>query len=311
MNIREANERTAVAEAVISDQLGGGDRFLGIIPGTGWAQGLEAIFTQHGEVPYDDLNIPGTGAHVEGHSKSLKIGEIEGRKVLVFGRVHPNEEGRNPDLPQAMRIVIGAVREKLDGLIVTNGVGTLHGRIRTGNGLIHDLVREAIIDTIGWSKRGRRQEPIGVGDLAIVDDVITESLGGSTPLLAGEFVDFYHGGIHAGDDIYFNIAREAVAAVQGRCPRAASYFIAGPQFEGPIDKFNARASGADVIGMSGQETLAARKFGVPYAHLVFATNGAFGMHSHEDNQTMGAQNAHKMRGVLKQLARTWPEKKAA
>jgi hypothetical protein len=63
-------------------------------------------------VPYAELGVPGSQLRVEGHSKVLKVGEIEGCGAFVLGRVHPNEDMTDPDLRQAMMLLIGAKQIK-------------------------------------------------------------------------------------------------------------------------------------------------------------------------------------------------------
>lgn len=256
--------------------------------------------------------MPGSELQVKGHSKVLKVGDIGGRDAFVLGRAHPNENITDPDLRQAMILMIGALRTHLKGLVITNGVGSLHGPVGLEKGWLHSLVRTAILDLLGWAHRGRRQERIRVGDIAIVDDIKTSAVGSRTPLGAADFVDFYHDGIHREGDRYFEAARRAVSATQGRCPRAQARYIPGPQFEGPADKIWCRAEGDDVIGMSGiQEALACTRYDIPFAHLVLATNGPFEPHSHESNQDVGKANAEKAAAIIEQLSRDWPKQKAA
>ena len=255
-----------------------------------------------------------TSGEVGGHTKSLKIGTIDGRGAMLFGRVHPNEDLRDPDLNQAMRIVIGGARDRLDGLLITNGVGTLHGPIGLERGRFHSLIQTGIIDTVGWAVRGKRKDPIAVGELALVGELNTMLLGACTPLLAGEFEDAFSAapgntrGIHRDDNYYFNIAQDIITQVQGRCPVATDFFIPGPQFEGPMVKKIARLLGSDVIGMSGQEVLLATAYDIPFAQVVFSTNGPFETHSHKGNGIEARKNSGKMGRVLEVFASTWPQK---
>jgi purine nucleoside phosphorylase len=306
MNSAELADRTGEAKRIIQAELGDIHAF-GIVPGTGWNEGVKAAFKPALKIPYQRLGVPGSELEVPGHSKSLVLGDIDGRDTLVLGRVHPNENITHPDLRQAMALVIGAVDECLDGLVLTNGVGTLHGRVGVENGLIHSLVQTAVLDVMGWAHRGRRQERIDVGDVALVDDVKTATVGGLTPLGAGDFIDFYHNGIHRDGNEYFDLTRRVIADVQGRCPRAQSRFISGPQFESPADKLEFRGRGDDVIGMSGiQEILACTKLGIPFEQIVLATNGPFGLHDHFGNQRTGGKNAEKAARILRGLSQSWP-----
>lgn len=310
MDRAELINRTDIAQERITRELGD-IKALGIIPGTGWSEGVKTAFRERLKIPYLRLGVPGSKlkAGVEGHSKDLKVGDIDGRDTIIVGRVHPNEDCTHPDLRQAMALVIGALDKCLDGLIVTNGLGTLHGRVGRENGLIISMVQTAIVDLMGWALRGRRQEHIGVGDIALVDDIKTGFVGPFTPLGASEFVNFYHKGIHRDGDLYFNLVKQVVAEIQGRCPRAQTRFIPGPQFEGPADKMECRALGDDTIGMSGiQEILTCTRLGIPVEQIVLATNGPFGLHDHEGNQETGRKNAEKAASILTELSRRWPRR---
>lgn len=313
MHLHEVEDRTGLAADVLCQEFGVLPPSLGVMPGTGWDRGLQDSFQTEVEVPYDRLHLPGVtqdNAGVPGHKKSIRKGTINGRPVLAIGRVHPNE-WKDADITLATRIVMGAVKDVLDGLIVTHGVGTLHGRIGVEQGMIRSLIRTAVIDAIGYAFRGRRIDPVNVGDVAIIDSMITSHIGTATPLMAGEFVDSFHNGIHRDGDVYFNLARQAVAEIQGRCPRANYGFVLGPQFESLLDKLALRAMGGDVVGMSGTETLLATQWDIPFAQLVLATNGPFAAHSHTGNQDVGVQHALKLGRILARLAERWPQKKTA
>jgi len=306
MNKRELTERSEGAKELLQPRVGGGKRFLGIVPGTGWKEGLEGLFRPDGSpIDYKDLDVPGAESSIEGHSKSMQIGDIDGRPVIVMGRVHPNET-TDPDIVLAMRMIIESVRENLDGLIVTNGVGTLHGPVNEHLGRLASFVHTAVLNTAAHLFNGRRSEHVGVGDIAVVDSFDTTTIGKDTPLLAGDFHDLHHKGYHRDSDRFLNLGRDAVAAVQGRTPLAKFAYMHGPQFEGPGEKKRARFFGGDVIGMSALEGLVATKNGIPFSHLVLATNGAFAPHSHEGNLDVGAAKAETTRAILKILARDWP-----
>jgi len=306
MDKRGVDERVEHAKGVIAPAFeGAGDKkFLGLVSGTGWGDGLkEGGFQTVKETDYNDMRIPGAESHVAGHSKSMRVGLLHGRPVIVMGRVHPNE-ANNPDLVYAMRIIIDSVRERLEGLIITNGVGTLHGPINEHLGPVTSSEHTATIDNLAYIHNGRKSEPIGIGDVAVVDSFDTLCVGKDTPLFAGEFVDPHHDGYHRDGDIYLRLGRDVVSRVQGRAPLAKFAYMHGPQFEGPGEKIAARARGGDVIGMSGLEALVAKE--IPFAHLVLATNGAFAPHSHKGNLEVGEQRAKITAAVLEVLMNMWP-----
>lgn len=309
MNKPEFDQNVGNTAEVFKSKLGDGFNGLGVVSGTGWDKGIARVFKERERVRYADLNIPGASVHVMGHDKDIKIGEIDGRNALVLGRIHPNENVTDPDVRQAMAIIITALDKCLEGLVVTNAVGTLHGPVGADAGFVKSMVRTAILDALGWAHRGRRQEKIGVGDVAIVDDIKTGMVGSFTPFLAGDFVDFYHDGLHGHDDMYFDFVRKVVTKVQGRCPRAQARYITGPQFEGPADKIEFRGHGDDIIGMSGiQEILTCAKLKIPVSQIVFATNGPFVRHSHAVNLVAANGGISKVADILSELARGWPKR---
>ncbi|OGJ43101.1 hypothetical protein A3B60_00165 [Candidatus Peregrinibacteria bacterium RIFCSPLOWO2_01_FULL_39_12] len=310
MNKRELDQRIEGAREVVKPAVGD-KKFLAFVPGTGWGDGLKEIFEQDKRISYGDLHVPGAENVVEGHSKVMQIGHVGDRPVIVMGRVHPNES-TNADITLAMRIVIGSVRDSLDGIIVTNGVGTLHGPVNQHLGWLTSTIHTALLNASAYIHTGRRSGNIGTGDIAAVDSFDTSTVGRDTPLLAGEFVDLYHGGYHKESnssfelDRYFKLGRRAVLQGQGRAPCARMAFLHGPQFEGPAEKIAARARGCDVIGMSGLEGFAATHAGIPFSHLVIATNGAFDPHSHEGNQAVGKSQAGTAGMILRILSENWP-----
>ena len=305
------DERLDHAERIIQSELGD-QNFLAIVPGTGWKQGLEGIFKKEQEIPYSQMAVPGADHNVEGHSKSMDIGSINGRDAIMLGRVHANEDPRAHDLQRAMLLLINAVRNNVDGVIITNAAGTLHGRINEERGLVRSLIDTSIADLMGSALRGRSKEPLSVGDIAVLDQISTLSLGANTPLGAGDFVDYSSAnanhGLHGYDDFPFEMARRSVGSAQkGRAPRANYYYIPGPQFEGPWDKRIMRALGGDAVGMSSiQGVLASTQAQLPMAGLTFITNPAFGTHSHQENLAVAEKNAPKMGRVMEDLADRWP-----
>jgi purine nucleoside phosphorylase len=308
MELQELNDRSAEAKNRIEREFGSLPSSLGVFPGTGWKDGLDACLEQQGEIPYAELKIPGlSSSSIAGHSKSLRFGHVGGRPVIAMGRVHANES-KDPDATLGTRVVMGAVKDSLDGVIVTHGVGSLHGRIGQEQGHIKSLLRTGLIDLMAWAHRGRRKDEVKTGDLAIVDTIATRHYGDGTPLLAGEFIDPHWGGLHRDNDRYFAIAEAALKEIQGRAPRVALAYVQGPGFETAHDKLAFRSTGCDVIGMSGHEVSLATLWNIPVAQLVLVTNGAFEPHSHEGNQDTGRASAQKTQAVLEVLANTWPSR---
>ncbi|PIR54857.1 hypothetical protein COU74_03910 [Candidatus Peregrinibacteria bacterium CG10_big_fil_rev_8_21_14_0_10_36_19] len=112
----------------------GDEKYLAIVEGTGWPTALDGVFNESAKFSYGEsdtyndqsaLALPGvsSGGGVAGHKKRLAIGDIDGRGVLRLGRMHPYEGA-----PFAVRVVMAALRDRIDGVIVTNGVGSFAGR---------------------------------------------------------------------------------------------------------------------------------------------------------------------------------------
>jgi len=285
------------------------DQSLGIIPGTGWKDGVDQVIEAPHELDYSRLNIPGLGGNVEGHAQTLTRGTIEDRPVLRIGRVHANET-TDPDVRLGTRVVIQAVKDRLRGLLVTQGVGSLTGPIEPEKGWLQAVIRGAIIDTMGWAIRGHFQTQVHPGDLVVVDSFQTLFVGGSTPLLSGEFPDVHHDGLHGFENRYFNLARQAIATVQGHAPAVRYGFLHGPQFEDKRDKLALRALGCETVGMSGLETFTAGKLHLPVAQVLLCTNNAFDPHSHTGNQDMGKRAAENTAKVIRYLSANWPDRSA-
>lgn len=74
MDKKEVDERVEHAKGVVAPAFkdAGDKKFLGIIPGTGWGDGLEegGFQTLH-EVGYNEIKVPGADSSVKGHTASL------------------------------------------------------------------------------------------------------------------------------------------------------------------------------------------------------------------------------------------------
>ena len=77
MHLHEVEDRTGVSKELLRSEIGTLPVSLGIMPGTGWKEGLESRFQLSAEVPYDRLNLPGmrvdhAGKAVPGHKNLCK-----------------------------------------------------------------------------------------------------------------------------------------------------------------------------------------------------------------------------------------------
>ena len=107
--------KSAELARLIRDRAGDAAPEYGLILGSGLGHLAEAV--QGVAIPYSDLpGFPHAG--VSGHVPKLVIGQLEGRRVAVFGgRSHYYESGR----PDAMRLPLEVLAELgCDRLLLTN-----------------------------------------------------------------------------------------------------------------------------------------------------------------------------------------------
>lgn len=287
----------------IADALLGDKRVLGIVEGTGWPDALDEVFSEEGDVSYGDLPLPSGRIFpsLQGHRKRLAVGKVGDRDVLRIGRIHLYE---GADVAFDMRAIIAALRERLDGVLVTNGVGSLQGDVVYRNGFVSD---GNMVDAMATALRLRPVEKHRVHDLVAIDSsdfgYVPSNL---KPLFPSDIVDINYNGYYRENGRYLEIVREAIASVQGECTKAVYAFWSGPDFETPEVKMRFRANGCDVIGMSGTESYAAVAEDVPFAQVSLVTNPMFGEHKHEDNTAAGLSQKDKIGKVAVALAEAWP-----
>ncbi len=221
-------------------------------------------------IPYADLDgFPHPG--VSGHVPQLYIGDLEGRRVAVFGgRGHYYESGR----ADAMRLPLEVLRELgCDRLILTNAAGSL-------------------------------RPDMPPGSLMLLNDHI--SFAGTNPLIGepsdARFVnmtDAHDPGILA--DLRDAAAAEGVALAEG-----VYCWFSGPTFETPAEIRAARTLGADAVGMSTvPEIILARFLGMRCAAVSVITNMGAGLSgeriSHEHTKAMAPLGAAKLERVLRRF----------
>lgn len=223
-------------------------------------------------IPYADLEgLPHAG--VSGHVPQLYIGDLEGRRVAVFGgRSHYYETGR----ADAMRPALELLDELgCDRLILTNAAGSL-------------------------------RENIPPGGLMLLSDHI--AFAGTNPLI-GEpderrfvpMTDAHDPGIRA--DLRAAAAAEGVAL-----PEGVYCWFSGPSFETPAEIRAARVLGADAVGMSTvPEVILGRFLGMRCAAISVITNMGAGLSaeriSHDHTKQMAPLGAAKLERVLRRFLR--------
>ncbi len=239
---------------------------LGLILGSGLGHLVDMV--EGVKIPYSDLaGFP--HASVSGHSPQLAIGQLEGRRVLIFGgRVHYYEQGQ----ADAMRLPL-EVFKALGGskLLITNAAGSLTPECRPGDVML-------ITDHINFSGRNPL---IGVEDDA-------------------RFVPM--------KDAYNPVIRDALrrAAVSEGIdlPEGVYAWYSGPSFETPAEIRAIRILGADAVGMSTvPEVILCRFLGLEVGAVSVITNMAAGLSdeaiSHAHTKAMAPLGAQKFESLLR------------
>lgn len=223
-------------------------------------------------IPYDQLDgFPKAG--VSGHVAELAIGQLEGRRVAVFGgRSHYYEHGRADIMRFPLEVLRGL---GADRLYLTNAAGSTNPDIQPG-------------------------------DLMMLSDHI--NLSGTTPLI-GEASDARFVPLSAAYDIDMSAELDAAAKAEGITLNRGVYaWFAGPNFETPAEIRMARILGADAVGMSTvPEVILARFLGLRVAAVSVVTNMGAGMSdeslSHEHTKAMAPKGAAKLERILRRMLR--------
>jgi len=228
-------------------------------------------------VAIDYADLPGfPHAGVSGHNPQLVIGELEGRRVAVFGgRAHYYETGN----PAAMRLPLELLKALgADTLLLTNAAGSLVPTTPPGG-------------------------------LMLLSDHINFS--GLNPLI-GEPTDARFVPMTAAHDPALRAALRDAAAAEGiDLPEGVYAWYSGPSFETPAEIRAIRILGADAVGMSTvPEVILARFLGLRVAAVSVITNMAAGMSdeaiSHEHTKAMAPLGAAKLEKVLRRCLRNMP-----
>ncbi len=255
---------------LIRDRAGDQPPEYGLILGSGL--GHLAGTVDGAAIPYDDLpGFPHAG--VSGHVPQLVIGQLEGRRVAVFGgRSHYYESGRADAmrLPLETLAALGTTR-----LILTNAAGSLR----------HDI------------------QP---GELMLLDDHI--AFAGTNPLI-GEPTDARFVPMTDAHDARMRAALADCARAEGIDLASGVYcWFSGPSFETPAEIRAARILGADAVGMSTvPEIILARFLGLRCAAISVITNMGAGLSdesiSHDHTKAMAPLGAAKLERILRRFLR--------
>lgn len=224
-------------------------------------------------IPYSELpGFPHAG--VSGHVPQLVIGQLEGRRVAVFGgRAHYYETGR----ADAMRLPLEVLATLGCGqLLLTNAAGSLRPDIPPGAlMLLGDHIAFAGTNPLIGEKDERRFVPM---------------------------TDAHDAGLRA--------ALSAAATAEGiELPEGVYCWFSGPSFETPAEIRAARVLGADAVGMSTvPEIILGRFLGLRCAAISVITNMGAGLSdeaiSHDHTKAMAPLGAAKLERVLRRFLKS-------
>ena len=262
--------KSADLAALIRDRAGEAAPEYGLILGSGL--GHLAAKVECVAIPYSDLpGFPHAG--VSGHVPQLVIGQLEGRRVAVFGgRAHYYEKGQADvmRLPLEVLAALGCQR-----LILTNAAGSL-------------------------------RPDIPPGGLMLLSDHI--AFAGTNPLI-GEPTDARFVPLTDAHDVQTRAALTEAALAEGvELPEGVYCWFSGPSFETPAEIRAARILGADAVGMSTvPEIILSRFLGLRCAAISVVTNMGAGLSdeaiSHDHTKAMAPLGAAKLEQVLRRFLR--------
>ncbi len=255
---------------LIRDRAGEAAPEYGLILGSGLGHLSGAV--QGVAIPYSDLpGFPHAG--VSGHVPQLVVGELEGRRVAVFGgRAHYYESGK----PDVMRLPLEVLKALgCDKLILTNAAGSLRPEMPPGS-------------------------------LMLLDDHI--AFAGTNPLI-GEKTDARFVPLTDAHDANLRAGLKAAAKAEGiDLPEGVYCWFSGPSFETPAEIRAAKVLGADAVGMSTvPEIILGRFLGLRCAAISVITNMGAGLSdesiSHDHTKAMAPLGAAKLEKVLRRFLR--------
>lgn len=262
--------KSADLAALIRDRAGEAAPEYGLILGSGL--GHLAAKVEGVAIPYSDLpGFPHAG--VSGHVPQLVIGQLEGRRVAVFGgRAHYYEKGQADvmRLPLEVLAALGCQR-----LILTNAAGSL-------------------------------RPDIPPGGLMLLSDHI--AFAGTNPLI-GEPTDARFVPLTDAHDVQMRAALTEAALAEGvELAEGVYCWFSGPSFETPAEIRAARILGADAVGMSTvPEIILSRFLGLRCAAISVVTNMGAGLSdeaiSHDHTKAMAPLGAAKLEQVLRRFLR--------
>lgn len=233
-----------------------------VVLGSGWNHILENV---NEELRIDYKALFGVGASVPGHTGELIIGELNKKRVaFMSGRFHMYEGYSAFEATAPIRLFAQA---GVKNIVLTAACGALNDKYR-------------------------------VGDVVILNDMVTLFLALDNPLIGPRFIDVscvFDRGLR-------NWARKIAEKEDISFKEGVYAYYHGPNYETPADKRALKILGADVCGMSTvPETLVARSLDMKVLGLAFVTNLAFVKHDHKEVLKEAEKGGKKMVMLLSRL----------
>ncbi len=256
-------EHIADRSATQLRELTGTDKHdVAVVLGSGWVPAADLLGAPTAQLSVTDIDgfAPPT---VEGHAGTVRSVRAGDKNVLVFlGRTHLYE-GHGVDA--VVHGVRTAVAAGVRTVVLTNGCGGLDPSYRPGQPV---LIRDHI------------------------------NLTGTSPLVGPRFVDV--------SDLYSPRLRALCRDIDPSLAEGVYVQVRGPQYETPAEIGMIRAIGGDLVGMStALEAIAARASGAEVVGISLVTNLAAGMTGepldHEEVLQAGRAAAEPIGRLLGQL----------
>lgn len=235
---------------------------IGIVLGSGFGNALPEITNVH-EIEYHNLGIKYN--KVEGHTRKFVFGDFNGKRVLIFNRLHFYESGNLDNLRLLYKIIC-----KL-------GVKTL--LMSTAAGAVNKNLNPA--------------------DLVLVTDHI--NLTGQNPLIGNnpvKFLDLKN----LYDKELLNIAEKIGESKGIKLNRGIHCQLTGPTYETPSEVKMLRLLGVDTVSMSPVlDAIEAYSLGIKILLIAGVTNKACDIENDSINHKEVLENAGAMSKNLKTL----------
>jgi purine-nucleoside phosphorylase len=249
----------AESAAAIGKRTGVDTHDVAVVLGSGWAPAVEQLGDPVAVVPVAELPgfTPPSAAGHGGRLLSMRIGDH--RVLVLVGRIHAYE---GHELHHVVHPVRAACASGVHTLVLTNAAGGL-------------------------------REDFAVGQPVLISDHL--NLTGRSALVGPQFVDMV--------DAYSPRLRAVTREIDPGLAEGVYAGLSGPQYETPAEIRMLHTLGADLVGMSTvHETIAARASGAQVLGVSLVTNLAAGMTgqplSHDDVLKAGRQSATRIGSLL-------------